>query len=125
MSSMTTGPAGTDWERVKREAAADAPIAHDATPETGGGPYDPNDAAAVAAYWSQATLRAELLADPATCAAYLDDALSEGADAFTRALQHVAQARGLALPAGGELTLSDVQAVLGAAGMRLAVAPAA
>ena len=40
----------TDWERVKREAAADAPI-DDQT-----GPYDPNDAAAVAAYWQQATI---------------------------------------------------------------------
>lgn len=69
--------------------------------------------------------RAELLADPATCAAYLADALSEGVDAFTRALQHVAQARGLALPEGDELALSDVRAVLGVLGLRLAVAPAA
>ncbi|MBI5331910.1 MAG: BrnA antitoxin family protein [Betaproteobacteria bacterium] len=42
----------TDWERVKREAAADAPIAHDAEAE----PYDPNDEAAAAAYWSQAKM---------------------------------------------------------------------
>lgn len=36
----------TDWERVKQEAAHDAPIAHAATD----GPDDPNDAAAVAGY---------------------------------------------------------------------------
>jgi len=35
---------GTDWERVKREAAHDAPIPHDANDD----PYDP---AATAAYW--------------------------------------------------------------------------
>ncbi len=44
---------GTDWERVKREAAQDAPI--QSTPESG--PYDPNDAAAVAAYWASATIK--------------------------------------------------------------------
>lgn len=44
---------GTDWERVKREAALDAPIAFDAQTE----PYDPNDEAAVAAYWAQATIK--------------------------------------------------------------------
>lgn len=44
---------GADWERVKREAAQDAPIAHAATD----GPYDPNDAAAVAAYWQQSTVK--------------------------------------------------------------------
>ena len=43
----------TDWERVKREAAQDAPIAHTAAD----GPYDPNDAAAVAAYWQQASIK--------------------------------------------------------------------
>jgi len=43
----------TDWERVKREAGQDAPIPF--TPETG--PYDPNDAAAVAAYWAGATIK--------------------------------------------------------------------
>jgi hypothetical protein len=35
MPKITTKPTGTDWERVKREAAADAPI-DDQT-----GPYDP------------------------------------------------------------------------------------
>lgn len=44
---------GTDWERVKREADQDAPIPFDADSE----PYDPNDPAAVAAYWAQATVK--------------------------------------------------------------------
>jgi uncharacterized protein (DUF4415 family) len=42
----------TDWERVRREIAEDAPIPYD--PEDG--PYDPNDDAAVDAYWAQATI---------------------------------------------------------------------
>lgn len=42
----------SDWERVKREAAADAPIAHD--PES---LYNPNDAGAVDAFWDKATIR--------------------------------------------------------------------
>ena len=50
MPKTTIKPTGTDWERVKREAAADAPI-DDQT-----GPYDPKDTAAVAAYWQQATI---------------------------------------------------------------------
>ncbi len=44
---------GTDWERVKHEAAQDTPMAHTVTD----GPYDPNDAAAVFAYWQQATIK--------------------------------------------------------------------
>jgi uncharacterized protein (DUF4415 family) len=44
---------GTDWERVRREAAQDAPIDADLAQE----PYDPNDNAAVAAYWAQATIK--------------------------------------------------------------------
>lgn len=40
----------TDWERVKRDYDANAPIPYD--PEDG--PYDPNDDAAVDAYWDQA-----------------------------------------------------------------------
>lgn len=40
----------TDWARVRREAALDAPIPHD----PGDGPYDPNDAAAVEACLSEA-----------------------------------------------------------------------
>lgn len=50
MPKTITKPSGTDWERVKREAAANAPI-DDQT-----GPYDPNDPAATAAYWQQATI---------------------------------------------------------------------
>ncbi|MQU63992.1 hypothetical protein GHO25_12715 [Pseudomonas sp. FSL R10-1350] len=42
----------TDWERVQREAAADEPV----TPETGE-LYDPNDPAAVDAFFAQATVR--------------------------------------------------------------------
>jgi uncharacterized protein (DUF4415 family) len=42
----------TDWDRVKRESAADAPVAHDADT-----PYDPNVAEAVDAFWDQATVR--------------------------------------------------------------------
>jgi hypothetical protein len=38
-------PSETDWERVRRSIAMDEPI-----------PYDPNDYAAVEAYWSQATI---------------------------------------------------------------------
>jgi uncharacterized protein (DUF4415 family) len=40
----------SDLLRVKREAAADAPI-DDQT-----GPYDPNDQAAASAHWEQATV---------------------------------------------------------------------
>ncbi len=39
----------TDWERVRREIAADAPIPYD--PEDG--PYDPNDDDAVQTYWDE------------------------------------------------------------------------
>ena len=53
MTKTHTKPKGTDWERVKREAAQDAPIAHTAAD----GPYDPNDAAAVATYWQQASIK--------------------------------------------------------------------
>lgn len=42
----------TDWERVRRDIAEDRPIPYD--PEDG--PYDPNDDAAVDAYWAQATI---------------------------------------------------------------------
>jgi uncharacterized protein (DUF4415 family) len=45
-------PAATDWERVQREATQELPIAHAAAD----GPYDPNDAAAVNAYWQQANI---------------------------------------------------------------------
>lgn len=43
----------TDWQRVQREARENAPIPFD--PETD--PYDPNDSAAVAAFFAQATVR--------------------------------------------------------------------
>ncbi len=42
----------TDWERVRRNIAEDAPIPYD--PEDG--PYDPNDEAATEAWLSQATV---------------------------------------------------------------------
>lgn len=53
MSQPNRKPAVTDWKRVKCEASQDAPIAHIATDS----PYDPNDAAAVAAYWQQANIK--------------------------------------------------------------------
>jgi hypothetical protein len=42
----------TDWARVKREYDSGAPIPYD--PEDG--PYDPNDDAAVDAYFDKATI---------------------------------------------------------------------
>lgn len=53
MPKTSTKPKATDWVRVKREAAKDTPIAHAAAD----GPYDPNDAAAVASYWQQASIK--------------------------------------------------------------------
>ena len=53
MPKTPTKPSATDWARVKREAAQDAPIAHNAAD----GPYNPNDADAVAAYWQQASMK--------------------------------------------------------------------
>ena len=50
MPKTITKPTGTDWDRVKREAATDAPIVDQS------GPYDPNDTAAVSAYWKAATV---------------------------------------------------------------------
>ncbi|MDD4962612.1 MAG: BrnA antitoxin family protein [Gallionella sp.] len=43
----------TDWARVKREAAQDAPIAFDAETDA----YNPNDAKSVAAHWESATIK--------------------------------------------------------------------
>ena len=43
----------SDWERVKREAAQGAPVQF----SPGDEPYDPNDAAQVAAYWKGATIK--------------------------------------------------------------------
>ena len=47
----------TDWERVKREAAQDAPVIFDATKDSEAEPYDPSDAEAVAAYWQSASIK--------------------------------------------------------------------
>ena len=46
---------GTDWQRLGRETAADAPVAYD--PANDASPYDPNDDAAVKAYWRQASIK--------------------------------------------------------------------
>ena len=48
-------PTGTAWQRVKREAAADAPVAYD--PAADAEPYNPNDPAAVAAFWHSASIK--------------------------------------------------------------------
>ena len=48
-------PTGTDWQRVKREAATDAPVAYDPAADTE--PYNPNDPAAVAAFWHSASIK--------------------------------------------------------------------
>ena len=48
-----TQPLATDWERVKREAVSDAPVAYDPASD----PYDPNDPQAVAAFWAAAQVR--------------------------------------------------------------------
>jgi hypothetical protein len=45
----------SDWDRVKKNIAEDAPIPYDPN-DPDDGPYDPNDDAAVEAYWSQATI---------------------------------------------------------------------
>ncbi len=49
-------PFGTDWERVKREAAQDAPVSFDPAADAERELYNPNDAA-VAARWSGATIK--------------------------------------------------------------------
>ena len=53
MPKTPTKTKTSDWARVTREATQDAPIAHTATD----GPYDPNDTAAVSAYWQQANIK--------------------------------------------------------------------
>lgn len=53
MPKIQTEHTATDWERVKREAAQEVPIAH----AVADCPYDPNDAAAVAANWQQASIK--------------------------------------------------------------------
>jgi hypothetical protein len=45
----------TDWDRVKREYDSDAPIPYDPN-NPDDGPYDPNDDAAVEAYFNAATI---------------------------------------------------------------------
>ena len=45
----------TDWERVKRRYDSDAPIPYDAN-DPDDGPYDPNDDAAVDAYFKEPTI---------------------------------------------------------------------
>ena len=50
-------PTGTDWERVRREAAQDAPVAFDRVADSGSELYNPNDASAVATYWKGATVK--------------------------------------------------------------------
>lgn len=50
-------PKGTDWERVKREARRDAPVPFNPATDGDSEPYNPNDAAAVSAYWNSATIR--------------------------------------------------------------------
>jgi uncharacterized protein (DUF4415 family) len=50
-------PAPTDWERVKREAALDAPVSFNPATDADREPYNPNDGAAVASYWNGATIR--------------------------------------------------------------------
>jgi uncharacterized protein (DUF4415 family) len=52
MPKTTAKPKTTDWARVQREAAQELPIAHTANDS----PYNPNAAAAVAAYWKAATI---------------------------------------------------------------------
>ena len=48
-------PSGSDWLRVQREAACDAPVAYD--PANDAGPYDPNDDEAVKAFWREASIK--------------------------------------------------------------------
>ena len=52
MPKTSLKPTGTDWNRVKREAATDIDTPIDDQTE----PYDPNNAAAVSAYWKAATI---------------------------------------------------------------------
>jgi hypothetical protein len=46
-------PSRTDWARVRKSIAEDAPIPYDAN-DPGDGPYDPNDDAAVDRFLSDA-----------------------------------------------------------------------
>ena len=53
----------TDWERIKRDIAADAPIPYDHN-DPDDGPYDPNDDAAVDAYWDKAEAEGRVIRGP-------------------------------------------------------------
>jgi hypothetical protein len=48
-------PSQTDWERVHRNIAEDAPIPYDPN-DPDDGPYDPNDDEAVDAFFAKATI---------------------------------------------------------------------
>jgi hypothetical protein len=48
-------PSKTDWERVRKSIAEDEPIPYDLN-DPDDGPYDPNDDAAVEAYFNKATV---------------------------------------------------------------------
>jgi uncharacterized protein (DUF4415 family) len=52
-----TRSTATDWQRVKLDAAADVPVPYDPATDAEAEPYDPNDAAAVAAHWATATIK--------------------------------------------------------------------
>ena len=43
----------TDWDRVKRDANEDLPVAFDASTDT----YDPNDQSATTEFWSKCVVR--------------------------------------------------------------------
>jgi hypothetical protein len=45
-------PSKTDWDRVRRDIATDAPIPYDAN-DPNDGPYDPNDDEAVARFLTE------------------------------------------------------------------------
>jgi hypothetical protein len=48
-------PSKTDWQRVRKSIAEDEPIPYDLN-DPDDGPYDPNDDAAVEAYFNKATV---------------------------------------------------------------------
>jgi uncharacterized protein (DUF4415 family) len=52
LTNRKTPPKANDWKRVKKQLEANEPIAFD--PELD--PYDPNDDAAVEAFWASATI---------------------------------------------------------------------
>lgn len=53
----------SDWERVKRVIATDAPIPYDPN-DPDDGPYNPNDDAAVDAFWNKAEAEGRILHGP-------------------------------------------------------------